>query len=285
MLTNGQISQSTGITVNAGGQLQLADNANTENLTWNLASGAVLNLNGTGKALLGPNEVASPDGALRIAVLATHPQTEFQNNVVLQTDSTINVATAGTTGTLSGTVTGAGGLTKSGAGSLALSNGANGYQGDTVINGGTLSIASSFLSNTSDVFLTTGSVFNLNFGGSDTIRALFVDGTPQPLGTYGAADLGGLLITGGGTLTVTEVPVIGLDGDHNADGVVDAADYVAWRKDPGGFGGDPGGYEDWVGNFGESQLGSGNGAPVPEPAVGVSILLATALCVMSRRQR
>ena len=32
---------------------------------------------------------------------------------MLQTDSTINVATAGTTGTLSGTVTGAGGLTKS----------------------------------------------------------------------------------------------------------------------------------------------------------------------------
>ena len=63
MLTNGQISQSTGITVNAGGQLQLADNAGTENLTWNMASGAVLNLNGTGKALLGPNEVASPDGA------------------------------------------------------------------------------------------------------------------------------------------------------------------------------------------------------------------------------
>ena len=123
-----------------------------------------------------------------------------------------------------------------------------------------MSISSSFLSNASDVFLTTGSVFNLNFGGSDTIRSLFVDGTPQPIGTYGAADLGGLLITGGGTLTVTEVPVIGLDGDHNADGVVDAADYVAWRKDPDNFGGDPAGYNDWVANFGESQLGSGNEA-------------------------
>jgi hypothetical protein len=60
-----------------------------------------------------------------------------------------------------------------------------------------------------------------------------------------------------------------LTGDHNGDGVVDAADYVAWKKDPAAFGGDPNGYNDWVEGFGESNLGSGGGqnAAVPEPAL------------------
>jgi hypothetical protein len=56
----------------------------------------------------------------------------------------------------------------------------------------------------------------------------------------------------------------GLPGDHNEDGTVDAADYVAWRKF--NINGSQG-YEDFVARFGEP--GSG-GAPqkatVPEPA-------------------
>jgi hypothetical protein len=40
-------------------------------------------------------------------------------------------------------------------------------------------------------------------------------------------------------------------GDHNGDGIVDAADYPAWRKLPGNYGGDPGGYNTWRENFGE----------------------------------
>jgi hypothetical protein len=69
----------------------------------------------------------------------------------------------------------------------------------------------------------------------------------------------------------------GLPGDHNNDGVVDAADYVAWRKDPGSFGGDPDGYNDWVMHFGEPGAGGGNGnhAPVPEPAACLLLLFAS----------
>jgi hypothetical protein len=40
-------------------------------------------------------------------------------------------------------------------------------------------------------------------------------------------------------------------GDHNHNGTVDAADYVVWRKNPAGFGGQQG-YNDWRANFGES---------------------------------
>jgi hypothetical protein len=77
----------------------------------------------------------------------------------------------------------------------------------------------------------------------------------------------------------------GLVGDHNGDGVVDAADYVAWRKNPDAFGG-PGGYTDWVENFGEGGGGSGNsGAAVPEPAAGFLVLVAAACCATIRRQK
>jgi hypothetical protein len=130
----------------------------------------------------------------------------------------------------------------------------------------------------------------LNYAGEDTIRSLFVDGVAQPIGKYGAVDdpgngITGLpgIITGSGILNVTAVP--GLGGDHNADGVVDAADYVAWRKDPGAFGGDPDGYNDWVANFGESGAGSGGSAPVPEPATFISLLVAAALSTIGCRRR
>ena len=50
------------------------------------------------------------------------------------------------------------------------------------------------------------------------------------------------------------------DVDYNGDGTVDAADYVAWRKNPGNFGGDPDGYNLWRTKFGEPD-GSGGGVP------------------------
>jgi hypothetical protein len=51
------------------------------------------------------------------------------------------------------------------------------------------------------------------------------------------------------------------DGDHNGDGSVDAADYVAWRKDPANFGGNPAGYNEWRQNFGGGSV-SGSLDPV-----------------------
>jgi GH35 family endo-1,4-beta-xylanase len=74
---------------------------------------------------------------------------------------------------------------------------------------------------------------------------------------------------------------IGLPGDFNGDGAVDAADYVVWRK--GSLNGQQG-YNDWRANFGRSAaLGSGRNA-VPEPASGALLLLAAA-AVWSLRQK
>src|SRR6185503_16014528 len=59
-----------GITVSAGGQLQLAENAGTAVANYNLASGAVLKLNGTGSDAIGARPLA-PDGALNFGVIVT----------------------------------------------------------------------------------------------------------------------------------------------------------------------------------------------------------------------
>ena len=77
---------------------------------------------------------------------------------------------------------------------------------------------------------------------------------------------------------------VALVGDHNGDGKVDAADYVVWRKNPAGFGGQQG-YDDWVANFG-AMAGSGGGsglAAVPEPASAVLLLLGVAALCGRRR--
>jgi hypothetical protein len=76
--------------------------------------------------------------------------------------------------------------------------------------------------------------------------------------------------------------VEGLPGDYNVDGSVDAADYVAWRKDPSLFGGDPDGYNTWRQHF--SEPGGGDGGAVPEPASAILVLVAMGLGLAVRRR-
>jgi hypothetical protein len=67
-------------------------------------------------------------------------------------------------------------------------------------------------------------------------------------------------------------------GDHNADGAINAADYVAWRKLNAN---ESQGYDDWRSNFGNG-VGSGGNAQVPEPAAWIMIQIGT-LAVGLRR--
>jgi autotransporter-associated beta strand protein len=287
------IAQSSGMTVSSGGQLQLADNA-TAVPDFNLATGAVLNLNGTGKA----NAQAGPEGALRFGVTVAGRTATFHNPVNLQSDARIYVALANTIGKLDSPVSGGGDLIKAGPGQLSLT-GSNTYTGDTQINAGILSIATATLADTADVTLSTGAKFNLNFSGSDTIRSLYFGVAPQPIGTYGATGSGATNIndtffTGTGVLNVTTAPVVGVPGDFNGNGTVDAADYVLWRKGgplqneidtPGTVNGQD--YLDWRSQFGKPP-GSGSSlsaAAVPEPSTLMLLVFIAPLFVSGKLRR
>jgi hypothetical protein len=97
----------------------------------------------------------------------------------------------------------------------------------------------------------------------------------------------------GDNFTVTIPPSPTTPGDFNDDGIVDAADYVVWKKtegtdfDLGGNGDETGGsanvvdmadYSLWVANFGEMAAGSGGGTPVPEPGLGVFAVVSMLMC-------
>lgn len=84
---------------------------------------------------------------------------------------------------------GEGALIKLGDGVLTMLADAA-YNGDTFVKEGRLTINSAFLADDSNVFLTEGSLFDLNFEGGDTINALIIDGVVMEVGTYGATGSG-----------------------------------------------------------------------------------------------
>jgi len=93
------------------------------------------------------------------------------------------------------------------------------------------------------------------------------------------------LISRNGTFTLRQQPVA-LLGDYNHNGIVDAGDYVVWRK---GLGTTftQNDYNVWRANYGRTS-GSGSGAnvnlAVPEPATAVLLLLpAVGICLRGRR--
>ncbi|MFO0788436.1 MAG: autotransporter-associated beta strand repeat-containing protein [Pirellulales bacterium] len=184
-------------------------------------------------------------------------------------------------------------------------SGANTYTGNTSVLGGTLSITNPYLADTADVLLANGANFNLNFGGTDTVDSLYINNVPQAIGTWGAIGSGAAhqtaLITGTGILQVTTVGApIGVPGDYNSNGVVDAADYVVWRKNNGTTfqlanevaGTTPGqvtqeDYTAWRARFGNTSGSgsslSGAGSAVPEPSVLV-LACAAAACFFVRQR-
>ncbi|MCI0331896.1 MAG: autotransporter-associated beta strand repeat-containing protein [Planctomycetes bacterium] len=211
---------------------------------------------------------------------ATRGETNINGAAVTLTTGADN-----TSSTYSGSITGTGSLAKTGTGTFTM-DGVKSYTGDTSVLGGTLRTNSASLADTADVFLTTGSIFDLSFAATDTIDSLFIDAAMQATGTWGAVGSGAAhetaLITGTGLLNVSVGP--GLPGDYNGDGTVDQADYVLWRKDPASHGGNPAGYNTWVQNFGEpGGAGAGGGGAVPEPTSVAMVVIAVAALVGRRR--
>jgi autotransporter-associated beta strand protein len=205
---------------------------------------------------------------------------------------TFTFGSGGENTTFNGNVRGAGTWRKVGSGTTTITGtvAGNTHSGDTRVEGGTLSIANPYLANGGDIYLSTGAALNLMFTGNDTIDELFIDGMGQQMGLWGAegnmaAQFTTPLLTGTGLLDVTTGPPVGLPGDYNEDGIVDAADYVVWRKTDGS---QPG-YDDWRMNFGRTA-GSGSGSSlnpgaVPEPSAIALVILGISAAAFARRNR
>ena len=84
--------------------------------------------------------------------------------------------------------------------------------------------------------------------------------------------------------------VVGVPGDFNEDGKVDAADYVKWRKDganplpnDNGLATQAERFDLWRGNFGAMNMPGGGARAVPEPAS--ALLFMSALCGITAMRR
>ncbi|HVT29621.1 MAG TPA: autotransporter-associated beta strand repeat-containing protein [Lacipirellulaceae bacterium] len=233
--------------------------------------------------------------------------------------------------TISGIISGTDGssaLAKISPGKLILSN-ANTYAGGTTISAGDVELAgasaklgtgnvtvsgsgtsltidsgvSNALNESATLNLGGFATMNLGSGINDRISTLVLDGAQQPNGTYGSSQSDAVnkldfYFSGTGILTVG--PSI-LAGDYNNDGIVNAADYVVWRKNVGQpaqtLPNDTTGvivgnaqYDLWRSNFGNASPAPGAGAslgssPVPEPSLAGLLIIGFAALRFSMRNR
>lgn len=162
-----------------------------------VAASQILNLNGV-------TIKARTDAATLIAGNVT--TTSLQSGGVIFDSNGFSVST-------SAVMTGPGGLTKTGTGSLTVDS-VQAYTGDTRVTQGTLKLTQPYLADNGDVYLYTGTVLDLTYAvaGTDTIRTLFIDDVPQPVRSYGGTGSGAdaeleTLMTGNSRLQTTTAAV------------------------------------------------------------------------------
>ena len=175
-----------------------------------LANAMTLNSNGTGANDGAIQNVAGNNTLSGAVTLAGNSRVQsdaglltFSNTVALGAN-TLNVGGIGNT-TLAGAVSGTGGLTKDGSGTLTLS-GANTFAGNITVSAGTLQLgASNTVPNTASVSVATGSTLDLN-GNTDTFAGFSGSGTLLMNGgnlTLTGSNIFNGGISGAGTLSVT----------------------------------------------------------------------------------
>lgn len=218
-----QFTSVPSITVNSGGTYEVNDDG-TGTFGANSTNGRLL-INGTG---FGGN------GAIRLTDQTTasafaNPKTTIVNEVALQTTSRIQVDNGTAFGSLSqliitGTVTGPGGLDKTGSGVLTLTSRDNTYAGNTLIENGTLRIdlGNDRLPTGTSVTLGTGAtsgVLHLN-GFSQSVAGLTTAGT----GTANA-------VIGGSATTTSLLDVTVASGTQTYGGSLGGVGFTSYSAD------------------------------------------------------
>ncbi|WP_167598988.1 Ig-like domain-containing protein [Comamonas sp. A23] len=164
---SGSITGSGTLTLDGSGTLTLSGINSGQSWGMQVLSGGTLSI--AGDANLGSGTVQLNDGTLAIT-----SSTSVDNAIVLGASGGAVSLGSGLAATLSGAIGGTGGLTKTGSGSLTLSN-TNNYSGTTTVSAGTLAVNGS-----------TASATTVNSGG-----------TLAGVGTLG----GNVSVNSGGTLS------------------------------------------------------------------------------------
>jgi|GEM_PF-3682677 len=211
--------------------------------------GATLGVGNFGQAIsiLKPIHVAD-GGKIFTTSTGTNGTAAIAANITLTGNTTFAPQSTATL-TLTGVISGDGGLTKTDAGTLVLT-GDNSYNGDTTVSAGTLSLTLPSLSDSAAVRLAPGVTLNLTHTSTDTVDRLYINGVLQVVGVWGPVGSGAAhessLLTGTGFLQVvngvtpfdTWVAAKGLSGaaaaldaDPDLDGVLNFMEF-AFNGDP-----------------------------------------------------
>ena len=218
----GNVDEFTGVISGTGG-INTDDNGILELAGANTFTGPIT----VGVALGGKSPILAIVGAGKLGSSGT-----YANSINNATGSTFLYSSSAAQ-TLSGVVSGGGMVKVSGPGSLKLSA-ANTYTGGTTITGGTLEVSGSIAGNVTNTagvlkldnttaLATTAIVslaaspaagaVNLNYTGSQTVKALYFGGVQQAIGTWGgtgsgAANINPAFAANTGVLNVTTGPAV-----------------------------------------------------------------------------
>jgi len=198
----------TGIVNQVGGVITNVGTLNVGALTG--VGLGIYNLSG-GRMDIGSGGITTSSGSYQVnlgggTIGAKASWSSSLNLTLTGSNGAVTFETIGNNIVLSGVLSGNGGLTKSGAGTLELA-GNNTYTGDTLVNGGSLKLNST--NNRSEkIKLSNGVTLNLNFVGTMMVSNLLINNAVLTNGVYSATNLPNS-IQGAGTIKVTAaVPAI-----------------------------------------------------------------------------
>jgi fibronectin-binding autotransporter adhesin len=194
-----------------GGQLRLAGAGTVDTpFTYSLGS-SPLTLAGGGRSGVPSESGLGVRGALRYEP-ASGSRAVLANAVALAADVDIHVSGPENALTLSGGVTGVGGLTKSGGGTLVLAA-ANGYSGATRIDTGTLEVAHANSLGSSDVTVASGATLAVATGTTMKAPSVTLEGgTLAGSVAVNAATGVRRLVINSGSLSASTAVVVGPGG-------------------------------------------------------------------------